>query len=681
MPSVNPSHPDSPAENSPADLGAGDAQRSGVSRKQFLLGAGLAGAAVVAGPALPALAGPGSAAVPAVATAAAGVGSAAAASTASAAGTTGAASAAGAGPILDGSRFPIGLFWPPPPFQTTLARYREIARAGFTFVLTGNYVDDPQIAGYALGFADQVGLDVLVADQDVSAMTRLFTVSDAGGPMTITEADATQILQQAINRYAGTGWHIEQGALTIRGGSGNGSVGLTNAGATWTDYTLAFDATLIDTDVAAGYSQAGWAFRATDPDNGYIWLLTDKVPGAAAAPGYLKKAVFVNGNPVSVTTVPLTVAITPGTTYRVATRVSGSTITTSINGSVIDTTTDTRFGKGRIGFRQAGQESATYDNVKVTSASGAVLFQDDFSGTLAAWTPPPSTGHPSFAGLVLFDEPSGAKVADLGTVVRLMNGLGQPLFPYVNLLPGQGAGYVDQARTIGSPVVSFDRYPLLTTGTDPGYFQNWADVRAAAKATDRPAWTFIQSVGYNGHAVPTKAGLLWQINVSLAYGCKGIQYFTYWTPDPARGEGFHDGIVDADGHKTHLYSAALQVNNDYLKPVGKELLAKVSEAVNAANLAGPPPGLPVLAADPYISGTTGSPVVLGRFGSGSTADTAKYLLGANYSATAAAKVQLSYTTAVHSVATFDPRSGRYRSTNSRNQLHLSAGAAVLLRLS
>lgn len=670
MPSMHPTDPDS------TEMETSEPGHSGVSRKQFLLGAGLAGAAAVAGPALPAVARPGTA-TPGIA-GPAGPGSAATAR--SAAAVSAAAPSAGAGPILDGSRFPIGLFWPPPPLQTTLARYREIANAGFTFVLTGNYVDDPFIANYALGFADQVGLDVLVADQDVSAMTRLFTVSDAGGPMTITEADATQILQQAINRYAGTGWHIEQGALTIRGGSGNGSVGLTKVGASWTDYTLAFDVTLINTDAIAGYSQAGWAFRAADPDNGYIWLLADKVPGAGAAPGYLKRAVFVNGTPVSVTTVPLSVAITPGTTYRVATTVSGSTITTSIDGTVIDTTTDTRFSKGRIGFRQAGQESATYDNVTVTSANGAVLFHDDFSGTLAAWSPPPSAGHPSFAGLLLFDEPSGAKVADLGTAVRLMNGLGQPLFPYVNLLPGQGADYVNQAKTIGSPVVSFDRYPLLTSGADPGYFKNWADVRAAARATDRPAWTFIQSVGYNGHAVPTKAGLLWQINVSLAYGCKGIQYFTYWTPDPARGEGFHDGIIEVDGHKTRLYSAAMQVNRDYLQPVGKELLAKVSEAVNAVNLASPPAGLPVLAADPYVAGATGSPVVLGRFGSGNTTDQSKYLLVANYSATHPARVQLRYTAAVRSVASFDPRSGKYRSTNPRSVLHLGAGAAVLLRL-
>src|SRR5690606_5388557 len=59
-------------------------------------------------------------------------------------------------PLVGGPEFPIGLFWPPPPFETTLARYTEIADAGFTFLITGNYLFDEHIAKHALGFADDV---------------------------------------------------------------------------------------------------------------------------------------------------------------------------------------------------------------------------------------------------------------------------------------------------------------------------------------------------------------------------------------------------------------------------------------------------------------------------------------------------------------------------------------------
>ena len=74
---------------------------------------------------------------------------------------------------MSGDRFPIGIFWPPPPLQTTVERYQEIVEAGFTFSHSNNYLyADRQIASYALGIADQVGLQVLVDDPDVRWLRR-----------------------------------------------------------------------------------------------------------------------------------------------------------------------------------------------------------------------------------------------------------------------------------------------------------------------------------------------------------------------------------------------------------------------------------------------------------------------------------------------------------------------------
>ncbi len=42
--------------------------------------------------------------------------------------------------ILGSGRYPIGLYWPPPPSQTTSTRYQQIAAAGFNFVIGGNGV-------------------------------------------------------------------------------------------------------------------------------------------------------------------------------------------------------------------------------------------------------------------------------------------------------------------------------------------------------------------------------------------------------------------------------------------------------------------------------------------------------------------------------------------------------------
>src|SRR4051812_2521333 len=94
-----------------------DSPRIGLRRRSVLTAAGLgAGLAALSGTALPETA---SAAPPPEAPEAAGV----------------AAPATADLPLVGGADFPIGVFWPPPPTQITLARYQEIADAGFTFLL------------------------------------------------------------------------------------------------------------------------------------------------------------------------------------------------------------------------------------------------------------------------------------------------------------------------------------------------------------------------------------------------------------------------------------------------------------------------------------------------------------------------------------------------------------------
>ena len=230
------------------------------------------------------------------------------------------------------------------------------------------------------------------------------------------------------------------------------------------------------------------------------------------------------------------------------------------------------------GFREAGPESAYFDNVVITGTGGSTLFRDSFDDGLGAWRLPAGSGYGAFAGLHLFDEPSVARLPLVAKAVAMANDAYADALSYVNLFPGFGAGYEQAARDIDSPVLSFDRYPILASGEDLGYFDNWAQVRAAALKHGRDPWIYIQSVGYANHAIPTKADLLWQISISLAYGCKGIQYFTYWTPDPARGEAFTNGLITVEGKRTGLYRDTKQVNADYLAPLGKQMLELTSTA-------------------------------------------------------------------------------------------------------
>lgn len=575
------------------------------------------------------------------------------------------------GPLLDGSAFPIGVFWPPPPLQTTLERWQEMADAGFNLVHSNNYLfADWQIQVHALAIAEQVGIKVLVDDDDLRWITRNFRVSDDGGDFTLTRAEAETKLRQIVGRYAPSGyWSIDGGRLLISGGTGEGSIGWANEGTDWTDYTVAFTATPLPTG-GGGMAQAGWAFRIADEHNAYVWLLNDN------GGGQLTKAVFVNGTP-SVTNVALPMTIEAGVAYDVETTVEGSTITTRVNGEVVDTTTDETYTTGSIGFREAGSESAWFDDVTVTAADGTTLFTEDFSGTLAAWNAPGAGGYASYAGLHVYDEPGVGQLGDLRTVLDILREIDPEGMPYVNQLPG--FDYQAAVDQLDPEVLSFDRYPILAGGgTDGGYLANWAAVRAAALPAGIPTWVYIQSVGYNNHDVPNKDDLYWQINVSLAFGCTGIQYFTYWTPDPARGEGFHEALITVEGERTPLYDHATEINTTYLSRIGLELMPLTSTAVQGANFDDVPDGLDDVEADGEIARTKGDPVILGRFDG---ADGARYVLVVNYSRTERASVHLHWTKTVKRVATYDPGRERYKDRGRGElALRLGPGRATLVRV-
>ena len=85
--------------------------------------------------------------------------------------------------------------------------------------------------------------------------------------------------------------------------------------------------------------------------------------------------------------------------------------------------------------------------------------------------------------------------------------------------------------TCHPPVLSYDHYALMDDGSVAGeYFQNLEQMRAAAKKAKLPFWNIILGVATFNYAEPTFAGLRFQVYTTLAYGGRGISYFTYFSP-------------------------------------------------------------------------------------------------------------------------------------------------------
>jgi hypothetical protein len=181
-------------------------------------------------------------------------------------------------------------------------------------------------------------------------------------------------------------WRLQAGGLRVTGGD----IGLAATGAGWTDYTFAVDVTALRTGVDGDitYAQAGWAIRAQNPGNSYVFLLSDYPYSSPAAPGYIVFVLFRDGQAVTVRPTALPFAVTDGAGYHVRTTAHGADLTVTVNGVDVLSVHDETYAAGTVGFREFDTESASFDNVVVTASSGDTLLNDDFSGDLSRWAPP-----------------------------------------------------------------------------------------------------------------------------------------------------------------------------------------------------------------------------------------------------------------------------------------------------
>ncbi|WP_158303070.1 alpha-L-fucosidase [Prauserella endophytica] len=165
---------------------------------------------------------------------------------------------------------------------------------------------------------------------------------------------------------------IQPGPMSVVDGRARvagGDVTLAKTGQEWTDYD-------VELTVRPTTRGAGWVFRAPDRRNGYMWQL---YPGTGLTPHLLRDGTFTR----LAGTIPLDVVA--GRDYRVRMELRGSLIRTFVDGQLVDEREDGTFAAGTVGFREAANETAEFDDVRVTDPGGQVLLADDFSAGTGQW--------------------------------------------------------------------------------------------------------------------------------------------------------------------------------------------------------------------------------------------------------------------------------------------------------
>ena len=238
-------------------------------------------------------------------------------------------------------------------------------------------------------------------------------------------------------------------------------------------------------------------------------------------------------------------------------------------------------------MREAGLNVSGFchaNDLVAVEAAGLTCFVDDPRVNGYNWKQLPSddvlkqhlnevrtavAGHTGALGFFFTDEPSMAAMPGLGHVSKLLREAMPDRLSYVNLFPYQvprerlGTDYDSYVRalvkTVGQSFLSYDNYALVDGQLKDQFYTNLEIVRRLGLELGTPFWNCIQSNAHYSYMEPTDANMHLQAYASLAYGSRGIQYFTYFTP----GHGnFRLAPIDVLGYRTATWDMLRRVNGE-----------------------------------------------------------------------------------------------------------------------
>jgi hypothetical protein len=227
--------------------------------------------------------------------------------------------------------------------------------------------------------------------------------------------------------------------------------------------------------------------------------------------------------------------------------------------------------------------------------------------------------HPALFGYYLRDEPSATVYSGLARWAEAYHKADPKAVPYINLFPNYASAaqmgvptyeeYVESfVQIVKPPFISYDHYALMDDGSlRQGYFQNLEVVRAAALRHKLPFWNIVLSNAHFRYAEPTEAGLRFQVYTTLAYGGRGISYFTYFAPTSGN---YRLAPIDQFGHKTPTWDMLRRVNLQIhkLAPTYCTLWS-----VNVFHLPEVPSGCQGPTSSKYLDEISGGSFVVGEF--------------------------------------------------------------------
>ena len=170
--------------------------------------------------------------------------------------------------------------------------------------------------------------------------------------------------------------------------------------------------------------------------------------------------------------------------------------------------------------------------------------------------------------IYLRDEPNASLFPQLNIWSNAVKKQG--VLPYINLYPDYASAeqlgtadyeaHLDRYVEICQPpYISYDNYSLFEGGRldENRFYGNLESVRNKSLEAGIPFWNVILSNAHFAYAEPSDATLAIQVYSTLAYGGRGIGYFTYYTPQVGN---YRLAPIDRFGYRTKTWELMRNIN-------------------------------------------------------------------------------------------------------------------------
>jgi hypothetical protein len=177
-------------------------------------------------------------------------------------------------------------------------------------------------------------------------------------------------------------------------------------------------------------------------------------------------------------------------------------------------------------------------------------------------------GNPAVLGFYLRDEPHVSLLPGLGRVATILVGTLPGTWPYVNLFAAYGGRaytgtddyetYLRQfVETVHPPFISYDDYALVEGEMRDVFYTNLELVRRVSLEAKIPFWNCILTTAHYNYMEASDTTFNLQVYSTLAYGGRGIEYYTYFT---GAGGNHHLGPIDQFGNRTPTWDMLRRIN-------------------------------------------------------------------------------------------------------------------------